>query len=79
MGEICAKRNPKYIWKMILHKHKHNLFANLISAFGAYDLNNGNYRGCTKLYIECLNLQSKLQKRICSQTHKLALFCAQKH
>ena len=75
MGEICAKRNPKYIWKMILHK----LFANLISAFGAYDLNNGNYRGCTKLYIECLNLQSKLQKRICSQTHKLALFCAQKH
>lgn len=53
MGEICAKRNPKYIWKMILHK----LFANLISAFGAYDLNNGNYRGCTKLYIECLNLQ----------------------
>ena len=55
MGEICAKRNPKYIWKMILHKH--NLFAKLISAFSAYDLNNGNYRGCTKLYIECLNLQ----------------------
>lgn len=61
MGEICAKRNPKYIWKMILHKHKHKhkLFANLISAFGAYDLNNGNYRGRSKLYIECFHLQLK--------------------
>lgn len=58
MEEIRAKRNPKYIWKMIVQYLLSTMCSfYLISAFGAYDLNNGNYRGRTKLYIEYLNLQ----------------------
>lgn len=55
---MCKKKSKIYLENDTAHCAVSKMCSfYLISAFGAYDLNNGNYRGRTKLYIEYLNLQ----------------------